>query len=309
MSSVRNVLVVGATGKQGGAVLKALLQLPKGNPPLHILALTRNSQSPKAQKLAETHKGIVEPVQGDSSNPKPIFESRPKGSISSIFVVTTPPMGGSKITEEQQAIPLIDAAVEHGVQHIVFSSVDRGGDEKSWTNPTNIQHFLEKHNIEIYLRDKAEKDKGKFTWTILRPVAFMDNWAPGFSASGFTSMWANALRPTTKLQLVSVVDIGKFAAKALMEPTEWAGRVVGLAGDELTLDEAKEVFFKATGRKMPQAWSILGKGLLWAIKEVGDMFRWFEEEGYGADIEARRREVPTQDLATWLKETSDWVKK
>ncbi|KAK4187783.1 hypothetical protein QBC35DRAFT_219804 [Podospora australis] len=308
MSSARNILVVGATGKQGGAVVKALLDLPKSDTPLHILALTRNAQSPKAQQLAEAHPGVVEPVQGDSSHPNPIFESRPKGSINAIFIVTSPPMGGSKINEEEQAIPLIDSAVDHGVQHIVFSSVDRGGDEKSWTNPTDVQHFSEKHNIEIYLRDKAEKEKGKFTWTILRPVAFMENWTPGFFAAGFSAMWASALKPTTKLQLVSVVDIGKFAAKALTEPSEWAGRAVGLAGDELTLDEAKEVFLRATGEKLPQTWGILGKGMLWMIKEIGAMFRWFEEEGYGADIEARRKEISTQNFETWLKDSSNWVK-
>lgn len=303
MASQNTILVVGATGQQGGSLVKALLNLPPSSPPLHILALTRNPSSPKAQALAEAHKGIVELVQGDSTDPKPIFESRPKGSINAIFVVTTP----GKVPEEKQAIPLIDAAVEHGVQHIVFSSVDRGGDEKSWTTPTNITHFEQKHNIELHIRDKAEKEPGKFTWTIIRPVAFFENWTPGFFASMFSAMWYAALRPDTKLQLVSVHDIGVYAAAALTDPAKWAGRAVGLAGDALTLDEAKEKFKKVTGKDLPQTWTFLAKLLLWAVGDVGNMFSWFETVGYGVDIEARRKEIPTQDFETWLKESSKFM--
>ncbi|KAL2257344.1 hypothetical protein VTK26DRAFT_300 [Humicola hyalothermophila] len=223
--SQQNILVVGATGKQGGAVIKALLESPAAP---HILALTRDAHSSRAQALAEAHKGVVDLVQGDSSDPKPIFDSRPKGSITGVFIVTVP---GTGVAEEQQAIPLIDAAVDHGVRHIVFSSVDRGGDEKSWHNPTAIKHFISKHNIELYLRDKAAKVEkegqanNRFTWTILRPVAFLDNWNPGLMCSMFTAMMAASLRPSTKLQLVSVRDIGVFAAMAFADTDKWAGKV------------------------------------------------------------------------------------
>ncbi|GAB1318094.1 NmrA-like family domain-containing protein 1 [Madurella fahalii] len=301
--ALQNILVVGATGQQGGAVVRALLDLPKSEPPLHILALTRNAQSERAKALAESHKGVIELVEGDSSNPKPVFDSKAKGSIDGLFIVTTP---GGKVNEEQQAIPLIDAAVEHGVKHIVFTSVDRGGDEKSWHNPTNIKHFLEKHNIELHLRDKAEKEAGRFTWTILRPAAFLDNFNPGTMCSMMTAAWAAALKPETKLQLVSVRDIGIFAAKAFADPAKWAGRVVGLAGDALTLNEAKAKFKKVTGKKMPQSWTIAGKLMLWGVKELGAMFAWFEKEGYGVDIEERRKDAPMQDFETWLKEDSKW---
>lgn len=302
----QTILVVGATGKQGGAVIKALLALPDAATRFHILALTRDAQSAHAQALAEAHPGVLELVQGDSANPEPIFTSRPKGSIAGLFVVTVP---GGKVSEEQQATPLIDAAVAHGVKHVVFTSVDRGGDDKSWTNPTTIKHFLAKHNVEIHLRDKADKEAGAFTWTILRPVAFLDNMEPGMFCSMFTAMWAASLSPQTKLQLVAVRDIGVFAAMALSEPAKWSGRAVGLAGDELTLDEARDKFAKMTGKQLPQSWAILAKAVLWGVKEVGDMFTFFEKEGYGVDIEARRREAPMLDFEAWLKEESKWETK
>lgn len=297
-----NILVVGATGKQGGAVIDALTKTIKPESPIKILALTRNPNSAGAKALQEAHPGVIELVQGDITDPEPIFAQWDKGHVSGVFLVTNP----GKVSEEQQGIPFIDAAVAHGVKHIVFSSVDRGGDEKSWDNATDVKHFWEKRTVELHLRDKAAKEGG-FTWTILRPVAFMDNWAPGMFASMFTAMWAASLKPDTKLQLVSVRDIGVFAAKALSEPEKWAGRAVSLAGDELTLAEAKEKFKKVTGQDLPQGWGIMAKGLLWFVGDIGNMFKWFEREGYGADIAALRKEESSlQDFETWLRDTSKW---
>jgi uncharacterized protein YbjT (DUF2867 family) len=188
----QTILVVGATGKLGTGAIKALLNSPEypqypGYPArFHVLALTRKDRSTRAKDLREAVPfGTMSFIEGDSTNPQPIFDSEPRGSITGLFLSTTL---GADVSEEQQAIPLINAAVKHGVKHIVFSSVDRGGDERSWTNPTTIKHFRAKHNIEIYLRDKAEKYNGKFTWTILRPVAFLDNMTPGIMCSLFTAV-------------------------------------------------------------------------------------------------------------------------
>jgi uncharacterized protein YbjT (DUF2867 family) len=301
----QNILVAGATGQQGGAVVKSLLDLPESSSRFHILALTRDAQSKRAKQLVSAHKGAVSLIEGDNANPGPIFASHPKGSIASLFAVT---VAGQKTPEEQQAIPLIDAAVAHGVKHIVFSSVDRGGDNRSWNNPTTIKHFLAKHNVEVYLRDKAAKESGKFTWTILRPVCFMDNMTPGMLCSVFTAMWDASLKPGTKLQLVGVKDIGVFGAKALGDPARWSGRAVGLAGDELTLAEVRQIFQKVVGKKLPQTFTLLGKAMMWGVKEMGDMFAFFEREGYGADIEALKREAPMQDFESWLREDSKWPK-
>ena len=294
------VLVVGATGKQGGAALKALLGYP--NPP-KILALTRNTASPAAEALLARNEGRVWLVQGNTTDPEPIFASQPKGSIDAVFHFTNPPK------EEAQAIPFIDAAAAHGVSHIVFSSVDRGGEPRSWDNPTDIRHFVEKRAIELHLRDKTPPVGGgtPLRWTVLRPTAFLDNINPGVFGSLFVSMWAGALKPETKLQLVSTREVGVWAARALMLPDEYAGRAISLAGDELTLDEAKAIFRRVVGKELPQAWPVFGKGLLWAVAELGSMFAFFEKEGYGADISALRREQEgLLDLEAWLRTESGW---
>lgn len=148
-SQSRKILVVGATGQQGSAVLEELSRQagasPSTFPSVKILALTRKAASKRAQSLVPTYgKNLdLEVVEGDTKEPEPIFAAH-KG-IDTIFSYTTMPVE----QEEGQAKPLITAAAKHGVKHFVFSSVERGGDEKSWVNPTDVPHFITKHNSEF----------------------------------------------------------------------------------------------------------------------------------------------------------------
>jgi hypothetical protein len=60
---------------------------------------------------------------------------------------------------------------------------------------------------------------------------------------------------------------------------------------------------------MPETFGIVGSAMKFMVKEVGVMFRWFKTDGYGADIQALRKEEPRlQDFGTWLKETSGFKK-
>jgi hypothetical protein len=55
------------------------------------------------------------------------------------------PRNPSRQDEEENGKAFIDAAVDHQVPHVVYSSVDRGGDERSWTRSTKVPHFTSKH--------------------------------------------------------------------------------------------------------------------------------------------------------------------
>jgi uncharacterized protein YbjT (DUF2867 family) len=292
-SSLRKILIVGATGKQGGAVIEALLA---SQAPFQILALSRNVS--RAQSLAS--KPNVTVVQGDISNPASIFEAN--NPIYGVFCVTVP---GKKGAEEAQAKILIDESLKNGVEHFVFTSVERGGTDRSETNPTNVPHFIAKHRIEQYLKEKSDNGS-KMSYTILRPVAFMDNMNPGFLGKAFASMWGTL--GNKPLQLISVHDIGLFGARAFTDPS-YKNRAIGLAGDELTLAQGKKVFKETMGFDMPETYGFVGAAIRWLIAEVGLMFRFFEDEGYAVDIQALRKEEPRlQDLSKWLKESSKFPK-
>jgi uncharacterized protein YbjT (DUF2867 family) len=200
------------------------------------------------------------------------------------------------VVELAQGKALIDSAIKHGVKHFVYSSVDRGG-AKSIDNPTNIPHFVSKHHIEHHLIDNA---KDKMSWTILRPVAFMENFAPGFLGKVFTTAWREALR-SRPLQLISTDDIGIFAALSFMQPHQFSGQSISLAGDELSYAQVQEVFRKETGLPSPTTFGFIARLVLRMSEEMGTMFNFFEKEGYGADIKSLKEIHPE------LKNFSQWL--
>lgn len=71
----KSILVTGATGNQGGAVLEALIQ--QNNPDFVVLALTRNAESPGAKRLSNKSKS-VHVLQGNMDNPELIFSDARK---------------------------------------------------------------------------------------------------------------------------------------------------------------------------------------------------------------------------------------
>lgn len=301
----RVILITGATGQQGGSVLNALVE---ANPAAHdftLVAITRNASSPSAQRLAQKHKSI-RVIEGNLDDPKAIFESAKKaaGPVWGVFSVQLAFGGGaSPESEERQGKALVDASIAAGVKVFVYSSVDRGGD-KSTDNPTNVGHFISKHNIEVHLRSKTSN--GEMKWTILRPTAFMEGLAPGFQTKVFVAAW-RAIIKDKPLQLVATKDIGIMATKAFVDPDAYNGRSISLAGDELSLDQINKIFNKKYGKDLPITYAVFGHLLAFVAKDLGKMLHWFHDEGYGTNIPELRREHPgLLDFETWLEKESKW---
>lgn len=203
--------------------------------------------------------------------------------------------------EERQGKDLVDAALKNNVKHFVYSSVERGG-ENSFDNPTPIPHFISKHNIEHHLVEKAEGSE--MTWTILRPVAFLENFTPDFFGKVFATCWKITVKHKP-LQVISVGDIGFFGARAFMYPDQYQNKGISLAGDQLTYEEMAEIFKEATGTSVPTTFGFVGKALMAMMKDLGSMFQWFHDVGYGADITELRKVHPElKDFRTWLEKES-----
>lgn len=298
MDSNKTILVTGATGKQGGAIIDALVSSPP-SPPFKILAVTRDKTSKSAQALAL--KPNVSLLEGDFNDLNAVFKEA--GNVWGVYSVQ---VWGN---EEAQGKALVDAAVANGVEHFVYSSVDRGGPSKSDTDPTNVPHFATKYNIEKYLIEKAAASPQGMTWTILRPVGFYDNLTPDFMGKVFVAMWNGGIG-NKKLQLVSTKDIGVVGATAFRNPKEYRNQSLSLAGDELTLDEAKAIFKEEMGKPMPTTFTVVGSVFSWAIGDLGKMWAWFSSNGYGTDIAELKKKFPElQDFRTWLRESSVFAKK
>ncbi|KAK4937838.1 hypothetical protein LTR10_021641 [Elasticomyces elasticus] len=302
MSNLKRILITGATGKQGGALLSDLLKSPP-KPPFHLVALTRNANSPKAQALArETNVSVL---QGDLNDCEAIFKSSPE-PFHGVFSVQVPLR--PKV-EEQQGKALVDAAVTNGVRHFVYTSADRGGPERSDVDKTAVKHFASKFNIENHLKNVSKNTKGEMQWTIIRPVALMENLTPDFLGKAFATIWQlNGM--DSKLQLVSAADIGILAADMFKNPGPYSGRAISFATDELTAQEANNVFSKVMGTEMPTTYPVLGRLIKSLLHEqLGVMFDWFKTDGFGANPNEFRDKFPEmQDFEKWLRQSSGFKK-
>src|SRR5207244_1674717 len=129
------------------------------------------------------------------------------------------------------------------------------------------------------------------TYTIVRPVFFMENWF------GMREMLENGtlnlpLDPATRLQMIAVDDIGGVVAAAFERPGKWQGRTFELAGDEMSMAELTQSFTLVTGREVRYVQTPWDEFEQRVGKEMTLMFRWFQETGYHVDIGAVRQEYP-----------------
>lgn len=310
---MKAILVTGATGKQGGSVLSQLATHPSSSE-YTLLAVTRDTNSASAKLIVERHPA-VRLVQGNLDDVPGLFaaaknvlkEAGQQGNIWGVYSVQV--SLGKNVThqsEVSQGKALIDESIKEGVTHFVYSSVDRGGNYRSFENTTPIPHFQNKYEIEKHLLEKAGRKGENMGWSILRPVAFMDNLTPGFPTKVFLAALRDALQGKP-LQWVSVEDIGIFGARAFTDHESWNARAESLAGCELTFEEMSKCFEWVTGKPVPATYGIFGSALMWAVTEVNLMITWFATEGYGADIAKLKKEEPQLcNFETWLRERSGW---
>jgi nucleoside-diphosphate-sugar epimerase len=307
MCSPQTLLITGATGKQGGAAVRALLDSP-ANPPYSILALTRNPSSPAAQKLAS--KPNVSLLQGDFNNCASIF-SKIQTPLYGAFLVTYPAVGPfvKPDLEEIQGKAFVDAALQHGVKHFIFSSIDRGGPQRSDEDETSIRPIASKARIEKHLIAKisAQKMEEKTQYTILRTTTFYDNLMPNFIGRTFASMWrAHDSKP---LVLISTRDIGIFVAQAFSSPPSYNNISLSIGSQTLTYDQGAKIFKGVVGSEMSTAPTFVVSLLKWLFSDLRKMHNWLTENGSVVDWEDMRRRHPgMMDFDTWLREESRFKK-
>src|SRR4051812_43762210 len=223
------VLVTGGTGSQGGATVTHLLAAKK----VRVRVLTRNVESPKAKSLAARG---AELVKGDFDDVASLRTAL--AGVSAAFSVQQWTEKGGTAAEELHGKRFADAVKAAGSPHLVYSSAE-GVERKS-----GLGHYESKWAIEQHIRDLQLRA------TILRPVGFMDAFgAKAMQRGMFLGMFKASLGLTHRVQFVATHDIGWFAARALEDPQRYAGRVIPLAGDELSVGEIIETFKTVTGIK------------------------------------------------------------
>ena len=283
------ILVLGATGKQGAGVVRALLAHPDFSPSEYtIFAATRDPTSAAAQRLAALSPA-VQPVTGDLRTPAPTFANLPSTPWA-VFLVTCP-----GATETADGVGAIDAAVSRGASHLVFSSVD-GGPQSP---PTEVSHFICKHRIEAHLRDVAARSGGTFSYTIIRPPSFLDNLEPGFFAKVMATMWRDAL--TQPMSVVDPRDIGGYAAAALLERASpvYRNAEFDVAGDKLTFAAADAIFREKTGQPLPTTFGFVNTLMMLLSSDFRNTVEFLQKGGYASTPEESRLH-PMASFGEWV---------
>ena len=195
--------------------------------------------------------------------------------------------------EVRQGKNVADAVKSAGASHLVYSSVGaahRGEGQK---------HFTSKFEIENYIKQLG------VPYTILRPVAFMDNenYQRAAISNGMFFSWGLPAEKT--LQLIASDDIGAAAAVVFANPGEYMGKTIELATDALTEAQRAAVLSQVIGRPVnliqPQ----------WDPNKAPDpeqmaMAKFFGGEAYTADIPAIRKMIPQYKSYEQYLRASGW---
>jgi uncharacterized protein YbjT (DUF2867 family) len=286
MTESENILVTGATGKQGGAVARELLA--RG---YRVRAMTRHSDGEAGQALAELG---AEVVRGDLDDPASLADAV-KGVWGVFSVQNTWEAGVER--EEEQGKRFARISKEAGVQHFVYSSV--GSADRN----TGIPHFENKWRVEETVRSL-----GFPSYTILRAVFFMENFLtlwfkPGLDEGKLTV----GIKPTTVLQMIAVRDIGKYGAWAFDNHEALNGRALDIAGDAQTMPETAGIIGAAAGREIEFVSTPIEEVRKFS-EDYAIMLEWFDAVGYNVNIKRLSQESGIQptSLADWAAMV-DWT--
>jgi uncharacterized protein YbjT (DUF2867 family) len=261
------VLVSGATGQQGGAIARELLEAGWS-----VRAMTRSPGGEAAKKVAALGAEVVGADLDDEAS----LRAALSGAWGAVAVQNTWEAGVER--EEEQGLRFARLAREAGVQHFLYQSVG------SAHRATGIPHFDNKNRVEELVRSL-----GFPSWVIVRPVFFMENLAsPWFRPAIDQGVLAFGMKPDTRLQAIAVADIGKYGLLAFERREELNGRSIDIAGDELTAPEMAQVLSEVAGRPIRYQQVPLEE-----IRQFSDdyamMLDWFDRVGYDADIDGNAR--------------------
>ena len=279
MANEKTILIIGATGKQGGATLRHLAK--RGG--FKLRAMTRKPDSDAAKAVAALGAEVVVGDMDDAASLERAFA----GAWGLFSVQNTWEAGVEK--EEEQGKRVAKIARDKGVQHFVYTSVG------SADEGTGIPHFENKFRVE-----QTVKQLGFPSHVILRPVFFMENLPGPWFLNG--DKLTTALKPETKLQMVAVDDVGKFSAKAFTDADKFKGAEIDYAGDAVTMPEAAAALSELTGKTITYQ-RIPIEAVRANSEDFAKMLEWFDASGYTADIasqEARWGIGPTT-LKQWVR--------
>jgi uncharacterized protein YbjT (DUF2867 family) len=313
MSQKKIIAVLGATGAQGGGLVRAILVDKSGE--FSARALTRDVNSDKAKALAAMG---AEVVQADLDN----YDSLKKAFTGAYGVYGVTNFWEHFSTEKElaQAESIAKAAKAVNVKHVIWSSLD---DTRKWI-PLNDDRMPTLHGKYKVPHFDAKGEANKFftdsgvPTTILNTVFYWENFiyfgqGPKKGADGkivFTMPMADK-----KLPSIAVEDIGKCALGVFKNGDKYIDKTIGIAGGHITGKQFAEAFTKALGKEVvyaPVTPEVFRGFDFPGADDMGNMFQFkaeFESDYCKSrSIELAKTLNPSlQTFESWLKENKSKI--
>ncbi len=245
MSEKRTIVVAGATGAQGGGLVRAILAHPEHG--FSVRALTRNPGSDKAKALAAAGAEVVACDATDEASVRKAFEGGYGAYCVTFFWEHFSPE-----TEILQATNMAKAAAAAGMSHVIWSTLE---DSRKWipVEDNRMPTLMGKYKVP-HFDAKAEADaafhEAGVPTTYLLTSFYWDNFinfgmGPQKQPDGSRAITFPL--GDKKLPGIAAEDIGKCAFGILRDPGAWAGKRVGIAAEHLTGAEMAEGLSEAIG--------------------------------------------------------------
>jgi uncharacterized protein YbjT (DUF2867 family) len=313
VSDKKIIAVLGATGAQGGGLVRAILDDPGG--PFAARAVTRNAGSAKARALAERGAEVVEATLDDEESLRKAFDG-----AHGAFVVTNFWESMSADVELAQAATAARAAKAAGVAHVVWSTLEDtrevipASDRRApvLQDRYTVPHFDAKAEADAFFRDAGVPT------TYLRSTFYWEGFTQGTGpARGADGRLVLTLPiGEAKLSGIAAEDIGRSAYGVFAAGDEYVGKTVSIAGEHLTGAQYAAAFADALGEPVdyrPLTHEEFRSIGLPAGDEFGNMFQFYvegEEDFVGArDLDLVRSLNPRlQTFRSWLNEHIEAVK-
>jgi uncharacterized protein YbjT (DUF2867 family) len=231
MSTLLQILVVGATGAQGGSVARHLLRIGG----YRVRCLTRRLNSPAAQEFARLGAELVE---GDLSNPASLRAAL--RGCDGAFGVTN--YWEHFEREYDQGRNFVDALRASGIQHAVISTLPHV--KQLSGGRLEVPHFDTKGHIEEYAR--GTNLPATYVHVAFYYENFLKHFPPRRQPNG-TYVFGFP-QGTTPLAAVAAEDVGGVVAAIFAESFWYRDKVVGIVGDDLRCDEYAEIMHRVLGR-------------------------------------------------------------
>jgi uncharacterized protein YbjT (DUF2867 family) len=306
MPEKKLIAVVGATGAQGGGLVRAIVNEPASG--FAVRALTRDPQSTKAQELVSLGAAVVSADLDDVESVKRAFDG-----CYGAFCLTNFWEHFSPEKELIQAKGMAQAAKAAGLQHVVWSTLE---DTRRWValSDPRMPTLLEKYKVP-HFDAKGEADaefsKAGVPTTFLLTSFYWDNFIHfGMGPKkGPDGQLVLALpMGHRKLPGIAVQDIGGCCLGIFKRGREFLGKRVGIAGQHLTGDEMAAAMAQAFGKTVTyqavpfEVYRQLGFP---GADDLGNMFQFkhdFNDMFCGArDVTLSRSLNPgLQTFAQWL---------